>query len=136
MSNDVTIPTIGEPLPRAADAYAESEKWRSWILAERGHEAEWAKVFHVDLMDTERIWAAITEAILNAPLHKIVDRGQDGVVCGVDIELAIASRSAQVRTSWLRACRCSTTPGDRLPKALEYRGCLRYARSLPTTSSN
>jgi hypothetical protein len=54
VSNDVPTPTIGEPLPQAAEAYAEPEKWQSWILAERGHRAEWARLFHVDLMDIEK----------------------------------------------------------------------------------
>ncbi len=100
MSNDVATPAIGKPLPRAAEAYAEPEEWRSWIFAEHGHGQEWAKVFHVDLADAQRVWTAITEALLAAPVHKIVDRGQDGVVCGVDMALAIAARRARVRTSW------------------------------------
>ncbi|HEY5195263.1 MAG TPA: hypothetical protein VIJ39_15520 [Solirubrobacteraceae bacterium] len=100
MSSNTPPPTIDEPLPRAADAYADSEKWREWIFTERGHGSEWARVFHVGLADTEMVWTAITEAILGAPIHKIVDRGQDGVVCGVDMELTIASRRARVRTSW------------------------------------
>lgn len=100
MSSNAPTPTINEPLPRAADAYAEPEKWREWIFTERGHGPEWARVFHVGLADTETVWTAITGAILDAPIHKIVDRGQDGVVCGVDMELTIASRRARVRTSW------------------------------------
>jgi hypothetical protein len=100
MPSAVPIPSIGEPLPRAANAYAEPEKWRDWIFAEHGHGPEWAKVFRVDLTDTERVWAAITEALLDAPIHKIVDHGQDGVVCGLDMELTVASRRARVRTSW------------------------------------
>lgn len=100
MSTDVPSPTIGEPLPRVADAYAEPEKWREWIFAARGHGLEWARVFHVGLTDRESVWTAITRAILDAPIHKIVDRGPDGVVCGVDMELTVASRSARVRTSW------------------------------------
>ena len=100
MSSDTPTPTITEPLPRAADAYAEPEKWREWIFAERGHGLEWARVFHVDLTDMETVWTAITGAIHEAPIHKIVDHGQDGVVCGVDMELTIESRRARVRTSW------------------------------------
>lgn len=100
MPRNESTPTIDKPLPRAADAYAEPEKWREWIFTERGHGSEWARVFHVDLADTETVWRAITGAILEAPIHKIVDRGQDGLVCGVDMELTIKSRRARVRTSW------------------------------------
>lgn len=46
------------------------------------------------------IWAAIAAAILDAPVHKIVDRGEGGVVCGVDFALTVESRTARVRTSW------------------------------------
>jgi hypothetical protein len=100
VSSHVSIPTIAEPLPRAIDAYTEPEKWQGWILAEQGHGPEWARVFHADPTDAEKVWIAIAEAMLNAPVHKIVDRGPDGVVCGVDVELTIGSRSARVRTSW------------------------------------
>jgi hypothetical protein len=100
MSSAMPTPTIGEPLPRAAEAYATPEKWRDWIFAEHGHGPEWARVFHVDRAATEQVWSAITEAISVAPIHKIVDRGRNGVVCGVVIELTIGSRNARVRTSW------------------------------------
>jgi hypothetical protein len=100
MSSAVPTPKIGKPLPRAADAYAEPEKWRDWILAERGHGSEWAHVFHVDPGAAEKVWSVIVEAVIDAPLHKIADRGPNGVVCGVDMKLTIGSRSARVRTSW------------------------------------
>jgi hypothetical protein len=38
---------IGQPLPRAADAYATAEKRRSWILATTGHGEDWAREGHV-----------------------------------------------------------------------------------------
>jgi hypothetical protein len=76
------------------------EKWAKWILAERGHGREWARVFHADLADTERAWRAIAVAALDAPIIKIVDRGPDGIVCGVDMELTLGARVARVRTSW------------------------------------
>jgi hypothetical protein len=93
-------PTIGEPLPRATAAQVGPEKWRYWILAERGHGPEWAKVFHVDLKDAEKIWAAIANALPHAPIRTIVDHGKDGVVCGVDLELDIRARRATVSTAW------------------------------------
>lgn len=42
-------PTVGEPLPRAEDAWREQIKLEGWILAERGHGAEWQRVFHVSV---------------------------------------------------------------------------------------
>jgi hypothetical protein len=38
--------------------------------------------------------------MLDAQVHKVVDRGQDGIVCGVESQLTIGSRTAWVRTSW------------------------------------
>ncbi len=93
-------PTIGQPLRRAAEAYTTPEKWTEWILADRGHGQEWARVFHVGLADTERVWRAIAEAVLDAPVVKIVDRGLDGIVCGIDIEIVLGVRIAGIRTSW------------------------------------
>lgn len=87
-------------MPRAADAYSEPEKWEGWILAACGHGPEWAKLLHVGLDDRAVIWTAITQTVIEAPVHKIVDHGQDGLVCGVDVKLTIGVRSAQVRTSW------------------------------------
>lgn len=93
-------PAIGQPLPRATEAYAEREKWQDWILADRGHGHEWARVFHVELDAAERVWRAIADAALHAPIVRLIDRRQVGVVCGVDIELTINFRTARVRTSW------------------------------------
>lgn len=87
-------------MPRAVDAYSEPEKWEDWIFATRGHGSEWAKVLHVGVDDREVVWTAIIQAILKAPVHKILNRGQNGLVCGVDVKLTIGTRSAQVRTSW------------------------------------
>lgn len=100
MSADTPTPTIGAPLPRAGEAYTTPEKWREWILADRGHGREWARVLHVEPADAGSVWRAIAEAVLQAPIHKILDRGHDGIVCGVELELTIASRTARVRTSW------------------------------------
>jgi hypothetical protein len=93
-------PTVGQSLPRAADAHTTPEKWRDWILADRGHGAEWARIFHVEVDDAERVWQAIVDAALHAPIVTLIGRGQLGVVCGLDIELTIGSRTARVRTSW------------------------------------
>jgi len=61
-------PEVGGVLPRATEVFAAPEKWDQWILAERGHGWEWAKVFRVGTTDAERIWSAIAEAVLDAPI--------------------------------------------------------------------
>jgi hypothetical protein len=93
-------PEIGQPLPRASDTYAAPEKWRGWILAAHGHLPEWARVFDVGADDGGRIWSAITEAILDAPVSTVRDRARHGVVCGVEVELTINDRTARVATAW------------------------------------
>jgi hypothetical protein len=87
-------------MPRAADAYAPTDKWHGWILAAAGHGDEWARVFHAGPRDSERIWAAIAVAILQAPVSVFRDRAPHGVVCGVDIALTINDRTALVATAW------------------------------------
>jgi hypothetical protein len=37
------FPTIGQPMPRAADAYATADKWQGWILAAAGQIAAFAE---------------------------------------------------------------------------------------------
>jgi hypothetical protein len=99
MSTAAPAPIIGEPLPRAAEAYAEPEKL-AWILAEHGHGQEWERVFRIRGADAQRLWDAIARAVLVAPIYRIIERTPNGVVCGVETELAISVRVAKVRTSW------------------------------------
>ena len=94
------FPTIGQPLPHAADAYATADKWQGWILAAAGHGDEWARVFHAGPQDTELIWAAIAVAVLDAPVSDVRDRAPHGVVCAVDVTLTINDRTASVATAW------------------------------------
>jgi hypothetical protein len=93
-------PQVGEPLPRAADCWYEPVKLERWILAARGHGNEWAKVLHVGPDDIDVVWAAIAAAILPAPVSKVIDTGEHGVNCRVDVALTIGERSAPVRTAW------------------------------------
>lgn len=92
-------PTIGQPLPRADHAYATAEKWTLWILADRGHGREWARVFRVHPADSEQVWQAIADAVLYAPVSS-VRKVALGVTCEVNAELAINGRIATVRSAW------------------------------------
>ena len=94
------FPTIGQPMPRAADAYATPEKWRGWILAPQGHGRDWARVFGAGAKDSERLWNAISDAVLDAPVSAVRDRAPHGVVCGVEFVLTINDRTARVATAW------------------------------------
>jgi hypothetical protein len=87
-------------MPRAADAHATSDKWRGWILAARGHGPEWARVFGIGPNDGDRLWRSIASAALEAPISTVRDRGEHGVVCGVEMELTINDRTALVATAW------------------------------------
>jgi hypothetical protein len=94
------FPTTGQPMPRAADAYATADKWQGWILAAAGHGGEWARVFHVGSEAAGQIWVAIAAAVLDAPVSVVRDRAPHGVVCGVDVTLTIKDRTASAATAW------------------------------------
>jgi hypothetical protein len=85
-------PTVGQPLPRADEAYAAPEKWAEWILADRGHGEEWARVFNVHPSDAERIWQAIASAVLDAPVSAVRHVAL-GVTCEVCVELTVNERT-------------------------------------------
>lgn len=100
MSSPFPMPRIGDPLPRAVDAYYEIEKWTGWILADHGHGPEWTHAFRIELADRDALWSAIAVAVLTAPVQRIIDHGGDGLVCGVGVSLTIGSRSGQAQTAW------------------------------------
>ena len=93
-------PNVGEPLPRAGDAWYEQIKLEGWILAERGHGPEWKRVFHVGVEDSGRVWQAIAMAVPHTRVATVRDRGADGIVCGVEVERPIGGRTAPVTLSW------------------------------------
>jgi hypothetical protein len=99
MSTAAPTPTVGQPLPRAAEAYRTPEKL-NWILAEHGHGREWARVFRIGDHDAEHLWNAIAQAALDAPVFRVINRGKHGIVCGVVVQLTFYSRTATVTTSW------------------------------------
>jgi hypothetical protein len=92
-------PTVGHPLPHADEAYVTPEKWAKWILADRGHGGEWGRVFRVHLADSEQIWQAIGNAVLDAPVSAVRNVAV-GMTCEVDVELTINERTATVRSAW------------------------------------
>jgi hypothetical protein len=88
---------------RTADASCRGRvaaKWHGWILAAAGHGEEWARVLHIGLQDHERLWTAIADAVLHAPVSVVRDRAAHGVICGVDVMLTINDRAAPVTTAW------------------------------------
>jgi hypothetical protein len=99
MSTAALGPIVGEPLPRAAEAYAAPKKL-AWILSEDGHGREWGRVLRIGEDDTQRFWSAIADAVLDAPIHRVTDKAPYGLVCGVETTFAIGKRMAKARTSW------------------------------------
>lgn len=99
MPTAVPIPTIGEPLPRATEAYATPEKL-DWMLAANGHGPEWAHVFRVAPDEAQRVWSALAQAILGAPISSIRDASPYGVSCEVRVILVLETRTAPVLTAW------------------------------------
>jgi hypothetical protein len=93
-------PKPGEALPRAVECWYEQVKLHDWVLAERGHGREWSRVFHLGPDDGECFWEAISAAVLESPIATVRDRGKDGVVCGIEVELTIEGRTAPVTISW------------------------------------
>jgi hypothetical protein len=81
-------------------AWYEPVKLEHWILAERGHGQDWQRVFHIGLEDRDQLWEAIVAAVAGARVTTIRDRGPNGIVCGVDVELRIGERIAPVTISW------------------------------------
>jgi hypothetical protein len=94
------FPTLGEPLPRVADAYASVDKWDGWILAGHGHGVEWTRVFAATACDRELVWSAIAQAVTDVPVSTIRERVPYGVIAGVELTLTINARTASVQTAW------------------------------------
>ncbi len=92
-------PLIGEPLPRAAEVYAEPEKLE-WLLSDDGHGQEWARVLHIGPDDTSRFWEALRQAVIGTPIARVTDREPFGVACGVETFLTIGERTTKARISW------------------------------------
>ncbi len=94
-----SIPIVGQPLPRASEAYVKPEKWDGWTLARRGHGREWAYVFQVGAADADLVWRALAEAVLDAPIASVREVGE-GLGCQVDVVITIKARTSSVRSVW------------------------------------
>ncbi len=99
MSAASSAPTVGQPLPRAHDAHADSEKLE-WILAEHGHGPEWARVLSVASDSSELVWSAIAESVLDAPVSSIRDLSPFGLGCEVRVVLTLNERTSPILTAW------------------------------------
>ncbi len=75
-------------------------KWDGWILADRGHGLEWARVLRVQMEDVDVIWEAIAMRAPIDPVSGIRSLGIYGLNCEVDMWLTIGRRRAAVRTVW------------------------------------
>ena len=92
-------PKVGEPLPRAAEAWCTRSKLVDWVLGEEGHLGEWRRVFRVETDDAELVWESIAERVLGAPITEVRGKGV-AVSYGVLIEPVINSRVALVLSAW------------------------------------
>jgi hypothetical protein len=92
-------PAVGEPLPRATEAYTTFAKL-DWMLAAHGHGPEWGRVFRIAPDDAQRLWRTLAQAIVGAPISSIRDAGRYGVSCEVRVTLTFKSRTAIVLTAW------------------------------------
>ena len=92
-------PKVGEQLPGGSEAWCAEAEWADWILADRGHAKEWARVFHVDLTDRERVWHAIASTSLDAQIDTARE-APDGITCGLVVDITLGQRTARVRIVW------------------------------------
>lgn len=92
-------PRIGDPLPRAEDAWCTQNKLTDWVLSKDGHGSEWKRVFRVTVDDLDLVWESLALGVLTAPVTAI--RQPDaGISCEILFELEINARVAFVVTAW------------------------------------
>ena len=92
-------PRVGEPLPRAAEAWYELPKLK-WILGAEGHGREWERVFRMGPVDRELFWRAIAIAALGSPVRDVRDRSPNGIACETRPRLSLNRRSSLAIISW------------------------------------
>jgi hypothetical protein len=94
----MALPEIGRPLPRAADAFVDDEKWLGYVLSERGHRGHWSRAFGT--IDPDALWAMIAQAVLDADVTEMRTVESGGISCRVPITITINDRTRAVRTVW------------------------------------
>jgi hypothetical protein len=102
-------PQIGEPLPRAEDAYNVQEKLADYALnpdhATGGPKAAgFARILGITPDDLDYLADALLVGVREAPISEVRDRGNHGIQCAVIVPVRgrdqHASRVANVLTSW------------------------------------
>jgi hypothetical protein len=91
-------PAIGQPLPRAGEAYVDEHKWGAWILGTPGHGTDWHGMFGEVRKDA--VWDAILTAVQTAPIVDIRGLGESGTTCAVDISVTLNGRTGAIPTAW------------------------------------
>ena len=92
-------PKVGEPLPRAGEAWCEQRKLE-WILGAEGHGSEWERVFRASLVDKELFWHAIAHAALDSKVRDVRDLRPNGIACETKPLLIFNRRSSLAIVSW------------------------------------
>jgi hypothetical protein len=57
-------------------------------------------VFRVGPENREQVWETIVAAVQGARVTTVRDRGANGIVCGLEVELTIGERTAPVTIAW------------------------------------
>jgi hypothetical protein len=102
-------PTIGDVLPRAADAYGLESKLRAYSLNPE-HEvgAHKARVFRrmlgITLDDADYLAEQLLAGISDAPISDVRDNAPHGILCEVMVQVRgvkhLADQAVLVTTSW------------------------------------
>jgi hypothetical protein len=102
-------PTIGEPLPRARDAYGVESKLRAYSLNQE-HEtgSHKARVFRrmlgIDLDNVEHLTDQLLAGVRGVAISDVRDNAPYGVLCEVLVSVpgigAAVGRTVSVTTSW------------------------------------
>lgn len=105
--------TVGQPLPRAAEAWVEDKKWHDYVLGEAGHGPQWQRVFRVEPSQSQQLWAALARLARDAPVSE-VRSSRYGIGCGVRAHLTFNGRRAPVVLAFFYD-RAEDRPGSSAP---------------------
>jgi hypothetical protein len=102
-------PKIGEPLPRAEDAYNVHEKLREYSLnlahgVGGAKAAGFLQILGISAADAEYLAAALLDGVRELPVKTVRDNAPFGLNCNVIVPVRglgeRAGRGANVLTSW------------------------------------